>query len=157
MTSAQTDETEELATELPVDSDKDGEIESTSNQQVTPGDEWNLKDSVKDRLSSIVKGLCNICDDWVEHITRARESREAYQRDRDTFPAEDEFFFSADMQKVIMLPRLPGNKQCVFTRRIIAFHETFAPLVPDKKIRAAWKEEGKTLPPTKPIGMVWHE
>jgi len=34
---------------------------------------------------------------------------------------------SVDMQKVIMLPRLPGVKTCVFTWRLVAFHETFAP------------------------------
>ena len=43
-------------------------------------------------------------------------------------------YFSADLQKVVMLPRLPGNKTSVFTQRIILFHETFAPLVPEKKL-----------------------
>lgn len=33
---------------------------------------------------------------------------------------------SVDLQKVIMLPRMPGVKTAVFTRRITAFHETFA-------------------------------
>ena len=32
------------------------------------------------------------------------------------------------MEKVIMLPRLPGLKKVIFTRRFILFHETFAPL-----------------------------
>jgi hypothetical protein len=33
---------------------------------------------------------------------------------------------SVDMQKVIMLPHMPGVKTALFTRRIVAYHETFA-------------------------------
>ena len=36
--------------------------------------------------------------------------------------------FSVDLQKVVMIPRMPGCKTVAFTRRIIAFNETFAPL-----------------------------
>ena len=112
---------------------------------------------MKQRIESIVLGKCKLCDDWVEHIKLASASRAAYRKDRDTYPNDGEFYFSADMQKVIMLPRLPGNKTALFTRRIIAFHETFAPLVADAKTRAKWKDEGKVLPPKKPIGIIWHE
>ena len=45
-----------------------------------------------------------------------------------------------------MLPRLQGIKTCVFTKRIIAFNETFAPL--------GGKHKSK---PGKPIGILWHE
>ena len=51
--------------------------------------------------------------------------------------------FSVDMEKVIMLPRMPGVKQCIFTRRLIGYHKTFAPL--DEKQQA------------KPYGIIWHE
>ena len=37
-------------------------------------------------------------------------------------------FVSADMQKVMMMPFMRGVKTCVFTNRLVAFHETFAPL-----------------------------
>lgn len=32
------------------------------------------------------------------------------------------------MQKVIMLPGITGVKAALFTKRLIVFHETFAPL-----------------------------
>ena len=44
-----------------------------------------------------------------------------------------------------MLPRLPGMKKAIFTRRIILFHETFAPLGGTKNNQ------------NKPIGVIWHE
>ena len=65
---------------------------------------------------------------------------------------------SADMQKIIMIPGLPGVKTVVFTRRIVAYHETFAPLVPSKEVKKQWKEENRNIPcPFKPLGIVWHE
>ena len=53
---------------------------------------------------------------------------------------------SVDMQKVIMLPRLPGLKQAIFCKRLVLFNETFAPV-------GCWKKS-KTL---KPTGVLWHE
>ena len=47
------------------------------------------------------------------------------------------------MQKVIMLPCMPGVKRCVFTKRIVAFNMTFAPL--------GGKKGGK------PLAIIWHE
>ena len=38
------------------------------------------------------------------------------------------FFKSVDLQKFLMMPRLPGVKTAVFTRRLVVFHETFVPL-----------------------------
>ena len=57
----------------------------------------------------------------------------------------DEVIRSVDLQKVIMLPRMPGVKTAVFTRTITAFHETFASVgefKPSKK---------------KTLSLVWHE
>ena len=56
-----------------------------------------------------------------------------------------EMAYSADMQKIMRLPVLDGLKSAVFTRRIIAFHETFAPLGEKKKtdlqiFSAVWHE-----------------
>ena len=45
-----------------------------------------------------------------------------------------------------MLPHLPGVKTSVFTRRLVRFHETFAPL--------GGKRAGRDK---QPIGVVWHE
>ena len=38
-----------------------------------------------------------------------------------------EAVISIDMQKILMLPRMP-IKNCIFTRRLAQFHQTFAPL-----------------------------
>ena len=53
---------------------------------------------------------------------------------------------SVDIQKVIMLPRLPGLKQAIICKRLVLFNEIFAPV-------RDWKKS-KTLNPT---GVLWHE
>ena len=60
---------------------------------------------------------------------------------------EDEVIFSADMQKVIMLPFMQGIKTCAFTRRLVTFHQTFAPL---------GTQQGKAHP-QKVRSVIWHE
>ena len=47
-----------------------------------------------------------------------------------------------------MLPRLSGVKTVVFTKRIIVYNETFAPLSDKKKI------PNKSM---RPYAMTWHE
>ena len=59
---------------------------------------------------------------------------------------EDELFLSADMQKVILLPRLPGFKLCLFTKRVVVIHESFAP------ISTKGRERG-----LRALGVLWHE
>ena len=56
-----------------------------------------------------------------------------YRDDRDRLVGETELVASVDMQKVIMLPRIPGLKVVVFCKRIVIFNETFAPLGKGKK------------------------
>ncbi|KAJ8870778.1 hypothetical protein PR048_027077 [Dryococelus australis] len=41
---------------------------------------------------------------------------------------QDTSYYSADLQKVIMLPRMDTLKTVMFTRRIVAFNESFVPL-----------------------------
>ena len=36
-------------------------------------------------------------------------------------------------------------------------HETFVPLVPDKKLKATWKKEGEEVRSEKVTGAVWYE
>ena len=73
---------------------------------------------------------CTICKDWRIHNEKAMKSRREYQKDVTTDHTEDEAYFA------------PGVKTSVFTRRLVVFHETFAPLGGGKK---------------KPVGVVWHE
>ena len=49
------------------------------------------------------------------------------------------------MQKDILLPRLPGYKLCLFTKRLVVINQTFAPIN---------KEEVHNK---KSFGIVWHE
>ena len=61
------------------------------------------------------------------------------------------------MEKVNMLPRLPGIKTAVFTRRIVLYHETFAPCTIEGSCKK-WKEDKKVMRcKLKPLGMIWHE
>ena len=86
---------------------------------------------------------CNKCKYLAVHKNNAARSREMYQVDNDKEVNPEDAYFSVDMQKVIMLPRLPGVKTCVFTRRLVLFHETFALL--------GGKCRGKA------VGVIWHE
>ena len=83
------------------------------------------------------------CVKWREHIERARVSRKHYQDDGALIHDDNTALMSVDMQKVLMLPRLPRVKTCVFTRRLVAFHETFAPIGSASKrpvVSALWHE-----------------
>ena len=88
---------------------------------------------------------CSECDRWKEHVKRAQLSRESYQRDCSTDWPSYVSVRSVDLQKVIMLPRIPGVKTIAFTKRLIAFHETFAAV-----------GKVKTNKPSN-ISVVWHE
>ena len=70
---------------------------------------------------------CGICTHWKMHATRAKISREEYRRDVNRNKSENIIYFACDMEKVFMSPRLPGLKKVIFARRVILFHETFAP------------------------------
>ena len=73
---------------------------------------------------------CTKCHDWGHHIVKAGIARMLYREDakKQREDAKKHPVYAADLEKVIMLPRLPGNKTAIFTRRIIMFNETFAPV-----------------------------
>ena len=85
---------------------------------------------------------CEMCKKWKLHIEKANASRCEYQKDKNA-QNPNMPVFSADLQKVIMLPRMDTFKSVVFTKRIIAFNETFAPL-------------GSTNV-NQPVAVLWHE
>ena len=76
---------------------------------------------------------CALCKEHSKHLERARIARDKYREDKEREPEEDEVIISSDMQKVIMLPRMPGIKNCCFTKRVVCFNQTFAPLGGRKK------------------------
>lgn len=91
---------------------------------------------------------CETCRDFKMHKDKAEISREHYERDKEKDPQPGtELYMSADMQKVIMLPCMPGVKTCVFTNRLVAFHETFAPM----------GQQAKKRYPKQVIAVMWHE
>ena len=71
---------------------------------------------------------CERCQHHSEHIRRRDEARAAYKMDAGRTPDDQEVITSVDLQKVMMLPCLPGVKLCAFTRRIVVLNETFAGL-----------------------------
>ena len=72
---------------------------------------------------------CDVCIKWQNHIRKAGESRQEYRNDSATENRNlSHVMFCADLQKVIMLPRMENIKTVLFTRRIIAFNESFVPL-----------------------------
>ena len=79
------------------------------------------------------------------HINAAKEARSRYRKEAMQKWNDNETAISVDMQKVIMLPRIPGLK-AVFCKRIILLNETFAPV--------GGPDMGKER---KPIGVLWHE
>ena len=70
---------------------------------------------------------CVHCADFEVHIKTATEARERYREEKNREWTDNEKVVSVDMQKVIMLSRLPGLK-VVFCKRIVVFNETFAPV-----------------------------
>lgn len=87
---------------------------------------------------------CPQCERWLKHKDSAAESNLHYRSDAERASSKDTSTRSVDLQNVIMLPRMPGVKSSIFTRRIMAYHETFASV-------------GKKTNKKKTISVVWHE
>ena len=71
---------------------------------------------------------CQICSQWLEHKHKYSLTRIAYQLDKDAAKdsTNNTLYLSSDMQKIILLPRLPGYK--LFTKRLVVINQTFAPI-----------------------------
>ena len=81
--------------------------------------------------------LVNVkCKNHVTHQKAYREVRDEYQN-----PITRESFhsFTADMQKVILLPKLT-SKEHVFVSRLVLFNETFASLDGNDDLLILWHE-----------------
>ena len=105
-------------------------------------EEFNLHDShhKPDSLSD----SCTVCQEWSKHMRRAREARQRYREDTEVdCSSRQRAVFSADLEKVVMLPRLDMFKKVLFTRRIIAFNESFVPLGNKQELT--------------PLAVIWHE
>ena len=85
---------------------------------------------------------CAKSEAFQKHKETAAESRSSYQNEKVRVVPSNEMIVSVDMQKGIMLPRLPSLKQAIFCKRLALFNKTFAPT-------------GKSE--MKPVGVLWHE
>ena len=92
---------------------------------------------------------CNVCRKWNDHIDSAKDARKEYERDRDIHNdlSQDILYLSSDMQKVIVLPQMRGVKDCFFTKGLVVFHQTFAPL-------GATKSKARAK---RTLAVLWHE
>nr|CAH7757171.1 unnamed protein product [Callosobruchus chinensis] len=70
---------------------------------------------------------CNECSSWKQHKEKYVAAREEYERDKKERQPE-KLIVSADLQKIIMLPRAEMFKEVIFTPRVIAFNESFVPV-----------------------------
>lgn len=86
---------------------------------------------------------CSVCTRKALHKSNYIKAREEYCKDGREVK-DGNIVRSVDLQKVVMLPRLPGVKSACFTKRIIAFHLTFSPV-------KNHKAHSKTT------SLVWHE
>lgn len=90
---------------------------------------------------------CLECKDYAQHHQRYILARQEYKKDVDKQNEinADSAYFSADLEKVIMLPRIDEFKIVMFCPRIIVFNESFVP-IGDKKNTT-----------TKTYAAIWHE
>ena len=65
-----------------------------------------------------------------DHTGRRNLARKEYSTDKEKAEKKekDRLYYSLDLQKVRMLPEIPGSKSTVFTQRICAYNETFSPV-----------------------------
>ena len=88
---------------------------------------------------------CQLCSDRHEHTTLYQTARAEYEKDKLKDLLDDSIIATTDMQKVIMLPGIPGVKTCVFTKCLTTYHMTFAP------VGGLAQKNGK------PVGIIWHD
>ena len=86
---------------------------------------------------------CNTQVDYLKHVEKYTNARKNYELDKDKSKWENsEIRVAADLQKVILLPRMDTFKKCVFTPRLVVFNETFAELGKGGLTQAViWHEE----------------
>ena len=73
---------------------------------------------------------CVECKAYTDHTGRRNLARKEYSTDKEKAEKKekDRLYYSLDLQKVRMLPEIPGSKSTVFTQRICAYNETFSPV-----------------------------
>lgn len=90
---------------------------------------------------------CSYCEKFEGHKVRYTQTRKEYKKDVTKSSGKittSTCYYSVDLQKVIMLPRMEQYKAAIFCPRIIAYNESFVPLGSSKKddipFAAVWNE-----------------
>ena len=97
-------------------------------------------------LHELHKNVCScelMCDisKYLKHRRAFVRARKEYKDDSKSQHLPNEIYTSADLQKVIMLPRMDDFKTAIFSRRLTVFNETFAELGTGKcDFAALWNE-----------------
>ncbi|CAH0547321.1 unnamed protein product [Brassicogethes aeneus] len=107
-------------------------------------DAFLLHDNGHNKQNANENTDCDKCFQWLDHIKKAEMSREEYRSDKKKIDDNESLYYSTDMQKVIMLPRIDMFKQVIFTPRIIVFNQSFVPL-------------GSISQKHKAVAILWHE
>ena len=103
----------------------------------------NKKDVGKNLMQRCVNNDCVKCSTYFNHVQRYHEARESYKIDcQNSKSNEESQYLSVDMQKVILIPRLPSFKRCLFTKRIVTINQSF--------VHIGRNGSGG-------IGVLWHE
>lgn len=100
----------------------------------------------KDHTSENLNPDCIVCNEWSTHHKKYVQARGKYNiDDENAYVSSDTAYYSCDLQKVIMLPQMNEFKVVAFTRRIIAFNQSFVPIGSSQsnKVPCAiiWNEE----------------
>lgn len=87
---------------------------------------------------------CDACTTYKTHQDMYTKCRALYQKHADNIKKnENAVHFSADLEKVIMLPRVDTFKEVIFAKRLTVYNECFVPVGEKSK--------------TPPFATVWHE
>lgn len=65
-----------------------------------------LHDPNHNKENASVNKDCSNCFQWLQYIKKVEETREEYRVDKQEKNNEENIFYTTDMQKVIMLPRI---------------------------------------------------
>lgn len=95
------------------------------------------------KSDSLMDG-CDKCIAWKNHIDAAQEARQLYQEQC----GEEDAIVSADLQKIIMLPRVDTFKKVLFVKRMTTYHESYD---------IAQTNNRPTKSNLKPFAVIWHE
>nr|CAI5863105.1 unnamed protein product [Callosobruchus analis] len=118
-------------------------LKSVRNEECFECERFNLHSKSSLHAKEDPDVDCNECSLWKQHKERYVAAREEYERDKKERQPE-KLIVSADLQKVIMLPRAEMFKEVIFTPRVIVFNESFVPV-------------GAYSKNFKPLAVIWHE